>query len=160
MDKLNILTDPIFSERCSALQIVGPKRFTPIPFEIKELPDIDLVIISHNHYDHLDSNSVTALTPKVKKWYVPLGVRSWMIDSGVKPENVVELDWWESSKYNETCEVVCTPCQHFTGRTLTDRNETLWASWAIVSAQSRFYFAGDTGYRTVPKDKTEEEIKK
>jgi len=160
MDNLNILTDPIFSERCSASQLIGPKRFTPIPFQIKELPDIDLVIISHNHYDHLDTNSVEALIPKVKKWYVPLGVRQWMIDTGVKKDDVFELDWWESLKYNETCEVICTPCQHSTGRTLTDRNETLWASWSIVSSKARFYFAGDTGYRSVPKGKTEAEIKK
>jgi len=154
MESVNILTDPIFSDRCSAVQFIGPKRIASIPFTIQQLPPIDLGVISHNHYDHLDVGSVKQLIPKVKKWYVPLGLKTWMTDTGVKPEDVIEMDWWDSQNDGSGATVFCTPSQHFTGRLLVDRNKSLWASWAICGKKCRFFFAGDTGYRSVPRDAT------
>nr|BAK02726.1 predicted protein [Hordeum vulgare subsp. vulgare] len=168
-DGVNVLTDPIFSERCSPVSFAGPKRIVPPPFPTDRLPRVDAVIISHNHYDHLDVGTVKALRDKVGMWYVPLGIRSWLLDSGVKPERVVELDWWQEHALpvetrqqqqqqvgakqdgNNSVRVVCTPCQHFSGRSLFDRDATLWASWSLVGPTKRFYFAGDTGYRSVPE---------
>jgi len=156
MDDTNILTDPIFSERCSPVQWAGPKRMVAAPLQPAELPNVDFVIISHNHYDHLDTGTVQQLLPKVNKWFVPLGIKSWLVDQGASKDAVIELDWWQEHVYarkdKPDIKVVCTPCQHFSGRTLFDLNTTLWASWSIIGPTRRFFFAGDTGYRSVPKD--------
>lgn len=158
----NFLTDPVFSERCSAVQFVGPRRYTRVPVSIEQLPQIDGVLISHNHYDHLDLNSILALVAqgKVENWYVPLGVKSWMVARGCEADTVHEMDWWDRHPIfpADSMEVVCLPSQHFSGRFLHDWDNTLWAGWAVVSPKGRFYFAGDTGYRTVPANKTEDEI--
>ncbi|KAI8997350.1 beta-lactamase superfamily domain-containing protein [Pilobolus umbonatus] len=174
----NILLDPVFSERCSPVQFVGPKRYTAPPCQLKDLPRIDAVVISHNHYDHLDSNSIKELEtlhPECK-FYVPLGNKAWFKLS--KPlntrgeERVTELDWWDESilqRYNgdghvtAELKLTCTPCQHFSGRGLLDRNKTLWASWAIEgwvnqSSKGKVFFGGDTGYRTVPQTATKEQF--
>ncbi|XP_024541309.1 N-acyl-phosphatidylethanolamine-hydrolyzing phospholipase D [Selaginella moellendorffii] len=151
-DRLNILTDPVWSERCSPSSIIGPKRVMPVPFPIKELPPIDVVIISHNHYDHLDETTVRALgnTPL---YLVPLGIKKWF--NGIGITNVVELDWWEEHKIpysgSKVLKAVCTPCQHFSGRGIFDRNKTLWCSWVMEADKRKFYFAGDTGFCTVPR---------
>eukprot|EP00455_Lapot_gusevi_P001006 TRINITY_DN10406_c0_g2_i2.p1 TRINITY_DN10406_c0_g2~~TRINITY_DN10406_c0_g2_i2.p1 ORF type:complete len:388 (-),score=97.42 TRINITY_DN10406_c0_g2_i2:95-1258(-) len=152
MEGANILTDPHFSHRCAPVQFAGPARYTPVPPNIENLPPIDIVIISHNHYDHLDSNTVEMLEGRGKKpqWFVPLGIKAWLTGAGVAADNVTELDWWHAARFGRLA-VVCTPCQHFSGRTLLDKNKTLWSSWAILSARKRFWFAGDTGYRTVPQ---------
>lgn len=142
IDGIKILTDPIFSERCSPIQWAGPKRYTKCPIDINELPDVDIVIISHNHYDHLDKNTVKYLGDNVK-WFVPLGLLKWFNSMGIS--NVVELDWWESTSF-KNLSIICTPAQHFSGRGLFDRNKTLWSSWAILGDKNRFWFGGDTGY--------------
>eukprot|EP00743_Colponemidia_sp_Colp-15_P005208 GILK01005603.1.p1 GENE.GILK01005603.1~~GILK01005603.1.p1 ORF type:complete len:417 (+),score=39.95 GILK01005603.1:30-1253(+) len=145
---LNILTDPITCRRCSPVQWAGPSRIQPPALKIDELPPIDAVIISHNHYDHLDAGTVEQIGNNVK-WFVPLGIGSWLNSKRIT--NFVELDWGQSADF-KTAKFVCTPCQHFSGRSLWDKDKTLWASWAIVTDDARFFFAGDTGYRSVPAD--------
>ncbi|CAK9203950.1 unnamed protein product [Sphagnum troendelagicum] len=154
-DKVNVLTDPVWSDRCSPSAYVGPKRFVPVPFPIKDLPPVDVVIISHNHYDHLDTETVKALGNK-PLYLVPLGIKSWFTDLGIT--NVVELDWWQEHKVSipvgdssRSLRAICTPCQHFSGRGLTDRNKTLWCSWVLEGPSKKIYFGGDTGFCTVPK---------
>jgi N-acyl-phosphatidylethanolamine-hydrolysing phospholipase D len=142
IDGIKILTDPMFSERCSPVQWAGPKRYTKCPIDISELPDVDIVVISHNHYDHLDKNTVKHLGNNVK-WFVPIGVKEWFNNMGIT--NVIELDWWERKLY-KNLSIVCTPAQHFSGRGLFDRNKTLWSSWAILGDKKSFWFGGDTGY--------------
>ncbi|KAG0557328.1 hypothetical protein KC19_11G120600 [Ceratodon purpureus] len=155
-DKLNVLTDPIWSDRCSPSTIVGPKRFMPVPFPIKDLPPVDVVIISHNHYDHLDEATVRALGNK-PLYLVPLGIKSWFTSLGIT--NVVELDWWQEHQFSapdgdnsKTLRAVCTPCQHFSGRGILDRDKTLWCSWVLESPSKKVYFGGDTGFCSVTKD--------
>ncbi|XP_041349063.1 N-acyl-phosphatidylethanolamine-hydrolyzing phospholipase D-like [Gigantopelta aegis] len=150
-DGLTVLTDPIFSERCGP-PLISPTRYRPTPCRIGELPDIDAVVISHNHYDHLDKNSVRELQmkygPKLK-WYVPLGLKKWLKDVGC--EKVEELNWWGEDDYNDKFKFVCLPCQHWSKRGALDTNWTLWCSWAVLGPKHRFYFGGDTGYCPVFK---------
>lgn len=148
-DNVTVLTDPILSERASPFQLIGPKRYRSFPCDVNELPLIDAVVISHNHYDHLDVDSVQSLNYRFGdklRWYVPLGLAQWMKENG--PENVVELNWWESSCISKKSDVlfVFTPAQHWSKRTLTDDNIVLWGSWSIIGPKHRFFFAGDTGY--------------
>jgi N-acyl-phosphatidylethanolamine-hydrolysing phospholipase D len=143
---VNLLTDPVFSERASPLSFLGPKRAQPPGLTLGELPHIDAVLISHNHYDHLDLDSVLALNRQAQGaplFIVPLGVKAWMRDIGV--ERVVELDWWQAQRVGEV-DVVLTPVQHWSGRTLTDRMATLWGGYALFAADAHVFFSGDTGY--------------
>jgi N-acyl-phosphatidylethanolamine-hydrolysing phospholipase D len=144
LDGVTFLTDPIWSNRSGPFSgTVGVRRFTPpgIPFD--RLPPIDLVLISHDHYDHLDEPTVRRLARAFNpRFVVPLGIKSWLQDRGIT--NVSELDWGESISFKEL-QIVCTPAQHGSGRTLTDGGYRLWSSWAVIGSK-RFYFAGDTGY--------------
>ncbi|KAM8972107.1 N-acyl-phosphatidylethanolamine-hydrolyzing phospholipase D [Pelodytes ibericus] len=149
MDELIFLTDPIFSQRASPISFVGPKRFREPPCTVAQLPKIDAVVISHNHYDHLDYNTVLSLNERFGtelRWFVPLGLLSWMQSCGC--ENVIELDWWEQNCVPGHDEVtfVFTPSQHWCKRTAFDDNKVLWGSWSILGPSNRFFFAGDTGY--------------
>lgn len=149
MDELIFLTDPVFSARASPSQHMGPKRFRRPPCSIGELPRIDAVLISHNHYDHLDYNSVIALNERFGnelRWFVPLGLLDWMQKCGC--ENVIELDWWEENCVpgHDKVTFVFTPSQHWCKRTLMDDNKVLWGSWSVLGPWNRFFFAGDTGY--------------
>ncbi|KAI7857625.1 beta-lactamase superfamily domain-containing protein [Circinella umbellata] len=157
---LNVLLDPVFSDRCSPFQFVGPKRYTDAPCQLKDLPKIDAIVISHNHYDHLDTNSIKELAEQHPEahFYVPLGNKSWF-DIKNTNERVTELDWWEHKTLTLGDNVVkftCTPCQHFSGRGIFDRNKTLWASWCLEGIRKdkvsggKVFFGGDTGYRSVP----------
>ncbi|AKJ29766.1 hydrolase [Caldimonas brevitalea] len=139
------LTDPVFSERASPLQWVGPKRFHAPPIEIDQLPPIEAVILSHDHYDHLDHAAILQLAPKVARFVTPLGVGDRLVDWGVDAAKVQQLDWWQSTSLGGV-ELVATPAQHFSGRALNDRNRTLWASWVILGGGLRLFFSGDTGY--------------
>jgi N-acyl-phosphatidylethanolamine-hydrolysing phospholipase D len=145
---LNVLTDPIFSTRASPVQFLGPARAQPPGIAPRDLPHVDVVAISHNHYDHLDRASVRALAGQAggpPLFLVPLGVKSWLAQLGIT--HAVELDWWEAHVHSGTAvEFQLTPAQHWSGRGLSDRNRTLWGGWAVMGADFHWYFTGDTGY--------------
>ncbi|KAI9810888.1 MAG: hypothetical protein M1827_005747 [Pycnora praestabilis] len=178
-----VLFDPVFEERCSPFSWLGPKRYTEMPCSLEDIPIIDAVIISHSHYDHLSHPTILKikqLHPNVH-FFVPLRIKQWFIESGIKEEQVTELDWWEEREINlsESKPVVkgiangntagdassspsqtqspiaakigCLPCQHTSGRTLFDKAHTLWASWSVTSGGKSVWFGGDTGYRAVPE---------
>ena len=138
----NILTDPIFSERASPFSHLGPRRCIPPSATIEQLPPIDFVLISHNHYDHLDENVVKNLGDRAV-WITPLGYMQWFAD--LKVSRVVEFDWWENREI-VGANITATPSQHWTGRGLNDRYKALWASWSVEIGEFKFWFAGDTGY--------------
>jgi L-ascorbate metabolism protein UlaG (beta-lactamase superfamily) len=149
----NILTDPHFSERASPIQWAGPKRVVPPGIALNDLPQIDYVIISHDHYDSLDVPTLKKLYAredgKETTFFVPLGLKDWFEKLGIK--NVIELDWWEEYKASEI-RIIATPMQHWGKRSPFSRNEHLWASWVVISEGFRFYFGGDTGYSQHFKD--------
>jgi len=146
-DGTNILTDPHCSERASPVSFAGPKRKTPPGLALEELPLIDIVVISHNHYDHLDEATVRGLYERQKerppRFFVPLGVKAFFTDLGI--DEVVEMDWWDSLPL-QGWTIHAVPVQHFSGRSLFDRDETLWAGWVLEHPEFKFFFAGDTGY--------------
>ena len=140
-----ILVDPVFSPSASPVNFIVP-RFQPPVLELNELPKIDVVLISHDHYDHLDMNTVQYLSNKVSKFIVPLGVTSHLKSWGVSEEKMVELDWWQSTSFDQVT-FTSTPAQHFSGRqALFNISQTLWSSWVVQSADVSFYFSGDSGY--------------
>ncbi|MES2941825.1 MAG: MBL fold metallo-hydrolase [Pseudomonadota bacterium] len=139
------LTDPVFSERASPVQWAGPARFHQPPISIDELPAIKAVILSHDHYDHLDHAAILALAGKTEHFLTPLGVGDRLVNWGVDAAKVRQFDWWQSLEV-EGVRFVATPAQHFSGRSLTDGNSTLWASWVISHQDLRLFFSGDTGY--------------
>ncbi len=141
----NILTDPIFSDRASPFSFAGPKRYTQTSIGIEDLPPIDIVVISHNHYDHLDVATVRALGDEVH-WLVPLGLKDWFAQFDVT--NVTELDWWQSHVVDGV-EIQALPSQHWSRRGLFDTNKSLWASWAFKWDNFTAWFGGDTGYNDV-----------
>ena len=142
---LNVLTDPHFTRRASPLGWAGPERLAPPGMAIKDLPAIDIVLISHNHYDHLDEGSVRAIAKAHPKavFVVPTGVRRWLQRRHIG--NVVELGWWQSHD-GHGFRVTAVPVQHFSGRTATDRNATLWCGLVLEAGGKKLFFAGDTGY--------------
>lgn len=147
IDGKRILTDPMFSDRASPVTWAGPLRFGPPALEIDELPEIDAVLISHDHYDHLDVASIRALDERGVRFFVPLGVGAHLEYWNVDPARITEMDWWEEARLGEeTGEVTiaCVPSRHFSGRGLFDRYSTLWSSWALVGPGNRVYFSGDT----------------
>ncbi|HEY7714101.1 MAG TPA: MBL fold metallo-hydrolase [Candidatus Binatia bacterium] len=144
MDGMNILTDPQWSERASPVSWGGPRRLSPPGLAFEDLPRIDFVLISHDHYDHLDLNTVKRLAETHDPLFlVPLGLKQWFADNGMS--RVEELDWWQERNYRGV-RFVCVPAQHFSQRTLWDGNERLWGSWTVLSTERKFYFSGDTGY--------------
>ncbi len=144
IDGRRVLTDPVFSERSGPSSYVGPRRFHPPPIPLASLPPLDAVLISHDHYDHLDDETITALAETVPRFLVPLGVGAHLAYWGVPEDRIVELDWWDEEVV-EGLRLVATPARHFSGRGLLDRDATLWASWAIVGPEHRVFFSGDTG---------------
>jgi len=143
MDGLNILIDPVWGERCSPSAVMGPKRFHPNPLELSELPKIDLVVISHDHYDHLDEPTFRVIKGWDAKVLVPLGVGSHLEYWGMPKDRLIELDWWEESKLGQL-KLACLPARHFSGRSIGDRNMTLWSGWALMGPKHRVYYSGDT----------------
>ncbi|RBO79903.1 MBL fold metallo-hydrolase [Marinomonas aquiplantarum] len=139
------LIDPVFSDRASPFQFVGPKRFHQPPIRLEDLPTIDKVLISHNHYDHLDKASVKVLLDKTKQFLVPKGVDGDLINWGVKANNIVTFDWWQELRTKQGL-VAFTPTQHFSGRGIGDGNRTLWGAWVIKTPQDSLFFSGDSGY--------------
>ncbi|KAF2153235.1 Zn-dependent hydrolase/oxidoreductase [Myriangium duriaei CBS 260.36] len=173
---LRVLFDPVFTERCSPFSFMGPKRYTEMPCQIKDIPFIDAVVISHNHYDHLSHptiKEIQRLHPNCH-FFAPLGNKQWFDKSGVT--NSTELDWWQSIRLTLTqasdkdskstsvsvgseqtrtgdieATIGCLPCQHMSARTPFDKSHTLWASWSVESGGQKLWFGGDTGYRSVPE---------
>lgn len=143
IDGYRVLTDPMFSERASPLSWAGPLRFGPPALSIDELPPIDAVLISHDHYDHLDMASVQALDRRGTRFFVPLGVGAHLEYWGVPAARIREMDWWEEARLGRLV-LACVPSRHFSGRGLFNRYSTLWASWAILGPENRVYFSGDT----------------
>jgi len=143
---LNILTDPVWSARASPVSFAGPRRWMPPAIDLAALPPIDIVLQSHNHYDHLDDRTVRrlALAQPDAQWLVPLGLAPFVERRGVR--RVTELDWWQEKQVGAV-NAACTPAQHFSGRGFGDRGATLWCGWALAAAQGkRVFFAGDTGF--------------
>lgn len=139
------LTDPVFAERASPVQWAGPQRFHQPPVRLDELPPISAVILSHNHYDHLDRAAIGQLVHKTGLFLTPLGVGDTLIEWGVPADKVRQLDWWQSVEV-QGVKFVATPSQHFSGRTLRDSNLTQWASWVMIAERQRVFFSGDSGY--------------
>lgn len=139
------LTDPVFAERASPVQWAGPQRFHQPPISLEDLPPIKAVILSHNHYDHLDHMAIKALAHKAEHFLAPIGVGDTLIEWGVPAGKVRQLDWWQSTEI-DGMRFVATPSQHFSGRTLLDGNRSLWASWVMIDNDQRIFFSGDTGY--------------
>ncbi|APG27616.1 hypothetical protein A7E78_07050 [Syntrophotalea acetylenivorans] len=145
MDGQVILTDPTFSDRASPFTFLGPKRFgTALPLQLKDVPKVDIVLISHDHYDHLDYRSIKALIDKTSLFCVPLGVGGHLEYWGVPRNKIVEMDWWQEQS-NKGIKLVATPARHFSGRWLV-RDKTLWSSWVIQGQKHRIFFGGDSGY--------------
>jgi N-acyl-phosphatidylethanolamine-hydrolysing phospholipase D len=142
---LNVLTDPHFTRRASPLGWAGPQRLAPLGLALHDLPPIDLIVISHNHYDHLDEGTVRWLARHHPQalFAAPLGLRRWLHRRGV--QQAIELDWWEGHEA-PSFTLTAVPAQHFSGRTPTDRNRTLWCGFVLETARRRIYFAGDTGH--------------
>ena len=146
IDGLRVLTDPVWGPRASPSRFAGPKRFQPVPVPLRALPPLDLVIVSHDHYDHLDYPTVRELAKHDAPFLTSLGVGAHLEAWGVRPERIVELDWWESHSLPDSGLVVtAAPSQHFSGRGLKDRNATLWSSLVIRSKRHAVFFSGDTG---------------
>lgn len=145
VDGINILTDPIWAKRASPFSFAGPKRAHEPGIAFEALPKIDIVIISHNHYDHMDAETINKLEQKDSpKFIVPLANFEKMKSFGAK--NIIELDWWEPIVLNENLKITLTPSRHWSARSLWDKCESLWGSFFIETKKNKIYFAGDTGY--------------
>lgn len=142
---VNILTDPIWSERASPLSFVGPKRFAKPGVALDHLPPIHIVLLSHNHYDHMDLATLKQIQQQhAPRVYVALKNAPYLAPAGMK--RVQEMDWWESDCYSEAITIHCTPAQHFSGRGINDRNRALWCSFMIESPEGNIYFGADSGF--------------
>ncbi len=172
---VRVLFDPVFSERTSPVTWFGPKRYSPTPCTLDELPDVDLVVISHDHYDHMDSDTLLKIYTSRKgkvHFLVGLGNASRLRGFGIGGDDVTELDWWEGIRVDVprlgSVAMTCTPSQHMSGRGIWDHGSTLWCSWILdagdlnnsssIRTSEKAFFAGDTGYRYVPKEAKETDM--
>lgn len=142
---INFLTDPHLTNYPFAYDFWVEPRYTRPALGFEQMPAIDFVVISHNHYDSLDHRTVDRLGNSVT-WFVPLGLKAWFLDRGIAPEQVVELDWWQSHRFDGRAEITFTPARHWSRRGPWDTNQTLWGGWAVDIEGFNSWFAGDTGY--------------
>jgi len=140
---VRLLVDPVWAERASFVSFAGPKRFYPPPLPLAELPGVDAIVLSHDHFDHLDEGFVRTFAARELRWITPLGVGDWLRKWGVAAGSVTELDWWESTQVGDVT-LTATPARHFSGRRIGITDRTLWCGWAVTSPQHRLYYAGDT----------------
>ena len=149
MDGWRVLTDPVWGPRASPSSLIGPKRFQPVPLPLKALPPLHAVVISHDHYDHLDYPTIRALAKSAVPFVTSLGVGAHLEAFGVPHQRITELDWWQTHRVPGTeLEITAAPSQHFSGRSLKDRNATLWSSLVMRTPSQRVFFSGDTGLTT------------
>lgn len=149
IDGAVILTDPMWSERASPSRWVGPKRFHPPPLALEDLPHLDAVLVSHEHYDHLDMATVQALAARGVEFHVPLGIGGHLAAWGVAEDKIIEHDWWEDKTLPGGLKIVSTPSRHFNGRGVPSRVGALWTSWSLIGDKHRAFFSGDTGLSEV-----------
>ena len=140
-----VLVDPILEERVSPFSWIGPKRFHPSPVTAEELPDVDVVLITHDHYDHLEKSTLVTISKKVERFIVPLGIGALLEDWGINSAKITELDWWETYS-SGSLTFYATPAVHYASRGLFDANERLWCSWSIVGKDMSAFISGDSGY--------------
>jgi L-ascorbate metabolism protein UlaG (beta-lactamase superfamily) len=146
IDGVRVLTDPVWGTRASPSRLAGPRRFQPVPVALKAMPPLDLVLVSHDHYDHLDYPTIRQLAKTDVPFVTSLGVGAHLEAFGVRPQRITELDWWESWPLpGADLAVTAAPSQHFSGRTPKSRNTTLWSSLVVRSARHTVFFSGDTG---------------
>ena len=149
IDGWHVLTDPVWGHRASPFAMLGPKRFQPVPVSLGDLPRLHAVVISHDHYDHLDYPTIRLLANSDVPFITSLGVGAHLEAWGIGPERITELDWWQSHRVAGTgLTITATPSQHFSGRALKDRNLTLWSSMVVQGERHRVFFSGDTGLTT------------
>ncbi len=144
LDGKRVLIDPVFSERASIFSWAGPKRFQPAPIQAKDLPSLDAVLISHDHYDHLDKATILDIVDKTASFHVPLGIAALLESWGIPKSKIHEYAWWDEHEVDGTT-IVATPARHFSGRGLFDRNRTLWCSWVVSRSGKKVFHSGDTG---------------
>lgn len=145
MDRLTLFLDPMLGSASSPVSFMSKRFMYEKPIEINSIPKLDAVILSHDHYDHLDYTTIMKLKERVTHFYTPLGVGSHLKRWGIDESKITELDWWDSVEIGEL-ELIAAPARHFSGRGLNDRNKTQWASWIIIGSNERLYFSGDSGY--------------
>jgi L-ascorbate metabolism protein UlaG (beta-lactamase superfamily) len=145
MENQLILVDPVLEERASPFSWIGPKRFHPSPVTAEELPAVDVVLITHDHYDHLEESTLVTVKKKVKRFIVPLGIGTLLEDWGINPAKITVLDWWETYS-SGSLKFYATPAVHYASRGLFDANQRLWCSWSIVGKEKRIFISGDSGY--------------
>lgn len=143
IDGLRILIDPVWAERASLGQFFGPRRFYPSPLPVAELPAVDVVLLSHDHYDHLDSDMIRELGRRNARFIVPLGVGAPMVSWGAREDQIEEFDWWESVTIGPLT-LTAVPARHFSGRGARDQGQSLWCGWTLITANHRVYYSGDT----------------
>jgi len=137
------LTDPVWSRRAAPSRFVGVERFFPLPLALEDLPPLDAIVLTHDHYDHLDESTIRRLARGTVPFVAPLGVGAHLEHWGIAPQRITELDWWESTSVADV-ELTCTPSRHFSGRTLLDQNATLWCGWVWADGRHSVYMSGDT----------------
>lgn len=146
IDGKRILTDPVWSERASFLSFIGPRRFFEAPLPLQELPHLDAIILSHDHYDHLDKNTINFFAETEIPFYCSLGVGDYLAKYGVSKTLITEMDWGDSVAIGKDCMLTATPARHFSGRGIIHRNETLWSSFVIRGAKHNIFFGADSGW--------------
>ena len=146
VDGCRILTDPVWCERASPVQFLGPKRFFEAPLDIADLPPLDAVLVSHDHYDHLDKRAIAALAQRGTPFFCSLGVGKYLAAWGVAADKITELNWMQSVDLGQGCTLTATPSRHFSGRSISNRFETLWSSFVIRGSRNTVFFGADSGW--------------